>query len=177
VLCSVPSPSGCLRATSEFLFLGARGAAADESGGGSAVRCRPMTTIEQAVCTSVRNLRACTRVSLRPIPQWAALEGCTAVALMADHDDTRQPSRQCARACGTLTRVRRACLWRAQQAVPTSTDPMGKLSRTREFKVPGAGKEDTVECGAAAILESEGPAPVSVGRQHARSSRAAMHCQ
>ena len=32
-----PSPSGCLRATSEFLFLGTRGAAADESGGGSAV--------------------------------------------------------------------------------------------------------------------------------------------
>ena len=50
-MCSFPSPSGCLRATSEFLFLGTRGAAADESGGGSAVRCRPMTTIEQAVCS------------------------------------------------------------------------------------------------------------------------------
>jgi len=36
---------------------------------------RPMTTIEQAVCTGVRNLRVCTRVSLRPIPQWTALEG------------------------------------------------------------------------------------------------------
>ena len=29
--------------------------------GGSAVRCNPMTTIEQAVCTGVRNLRACTQ--------------------------------------------------------------------------------------------------------------------
>ena len=29
-------------------------------------------------------------LSLRPIPQWAALEGCTAVALMAEHDDARQ---------------------------------------------------------------------------------------
>jgi len=36
--------------------------------------------------------------------------------------------------------VRRACLWRAQQAVPTSTDPMGILKNTREFKAPGAGK-------------------------------------
>ena len=38
-------------------------------------QARPMTTIEQAVCTGVRNLRACTRFSLRPIPQWAALDG------------------------------------------------------------------------------------------------------
>ena len=90
MLCSVPSPSGCLRATSEFLFLGTRGAAADESEGGSAVRCDPVTTIDQVVCTGVRNLRACTRVSLRPIPQWAALQGCTAVVLMAEHDDARQ---------------------------------------------------------------------------------------
>ena len=41
------------------------------------------------MCTGVRNLRACTRVSLRPIPQWAALEGCTAVALMAEHEDAK----------------------------------------------------------------------------------------
>ena len=78
-----------------------------------------MTTIEQAVCTGVRNLRACTRISLRPIPQWTALEGYTAVALMTEYDDARQGNRQCVRACGALTRVRRACLWRAQQAVPT----------------------------------------------------------
>ena len=83
------------------------------------------------------------RVSLRPIPQWAALEGCTAVAVMAEHDDAGQANRQCARACGALTRVRRACLWRAQRAVPTSTDPMGILKSTREFKAPGAGKEHT----------------------------------
>ena len=102
-----------------------------------------MTTIEQAVCTGVRNLRACTRVFLRPIVQWAALEGCTAVALIAEHDDARQASRQCAHACGALTRVRRACLWRAQRAVPTSTDPMGILKNMREFKAPGASKEHT----------------------------------
>ena len=40
-------------------------------------------------------------------------------------------------------RVRRACLWRAQQAVPTSTDPMGILKNTREFKAPVAGKKHT----------------------------------
>jgi len=65
------------------------------------------------------------------------------VALMAEHDDARQASRHCARACGALTRVRRACLWRVQRAVPTSTDPMGILKSTREFKVEGADKENT----------------------------------
>ena len=60
----------------------------------------------------------------------AALEVCTAVALMAEHDDARQASRQCARAFDALTRVRRVCLWRAHQAVPTSTDPMGILKNT-----------------------------------------------
>ena len=64
---------------------------------------------------------------------------------MAEHDDARQASRQSARTCGALTRVRRACWWRAQQAVPTSTDPMGILKNTREFKAPGAGKEHTSE--------------------------------
>jgi len=83
------------------------------------------------------------RVSLRPIPQWAALEGCTAVALIVEHDDVRQASRHCARACGALTRARRACLWRSQRAVPTSMDPMGILESTREFKAAGAGKEYT----------------------------------
>jgi len=67
------------------------------------------------------------------------------VALMAEHGDARQASRQCARTCGALTRVRRACLWRAQQAVPTSTDRMGILKNTREFKASGAGKEHTSE--------------------------------
>ena len=67
------------------------------------------------------------------------------MALMAEHDDARQANRQCARTCGARTRVRRAYLWRAQQAVPTSTDPMGILKNTREFKTPGAGKEHTSE--------------------------------
>ena len=65
------------------------------------------------------------------------------MALMAEHDDAREASRHCARACGALTRVRRACLSRAQRAVPTSTDPMGILKSTREFKAAGAGKEHT----------------------------------
>jgi len=64
------------------------------------------------------------------IAQWAALESYTAVALMSEYDDTRQARRQCARTCGALTRVRKAYLWRAQQAVPTSTDPMGILKNT-----------------------------------------------
>jgi len=44
-----------------------------------------------------------------------------------------------------MSRVRRACLWRAQQAVPTSTDPKGILKNTREFKAPGADKEHSSE--------------------------------
>ena len=120
--------------TSEFLFLGTRGPAAEESGGGSAVRCNPMTTIEQAVCTGVRNLRAC-RISLRPIPQWAALEGCTAVTLTSEHDDARQARRHCARE-------------KSRQQAQARNTPM--------------------QCeAAAAILASDGPAPVSVGQQHA----------
>jgi len=65
-----------------------------------------MTTIEQAVCTGVRNLRACTQGFHTPYPVVGGTEGCTAVALMAEHDDARQASRHCARACGALTRVR-----------------------------------------------------------------------
>ena len=69
-----------------------QGAAADEAGGSSAVKGNTMATVEQAVCTGVRNVRALTRDSLHPILQWAALEGCTAVALMAEHDDAEHAS-------------------------------------------------------------------------------------
>jgi len=100
------------------------------------------------------------------------------LALMAEHDDARQASRQCARACGALTRVRRACLWRAQQAVPTSTDPMGILKNRESSRHQAQARNTPVKCeAAAAILASGGPAPVSVGRQHARSSRVAMRCK
>jgi len=74
------------------------------------VKGNTMAAIEQAVCTGERNVRALTWVSLHPIPQWDALECCTAVALMAEHDDAKQASGQCACACGALTRVRRACV-------------------------------------------------------------------
>jgi len=89
-----------------------------------------MAAVEQAVCTGVRNVRALTRVSLHPIPHWAALEGCTAVALMTDPDDAKQASGQCACACGALTRVRRACLWRAQRACATPLPQGGAKARS-----------------------------------------------
>ena len=91
------------------------------------------------------------------------------MALMAEHDDARQASRQCARTCGALTRVRRACLWRAHtRQVPTFTEPMGS-SRVREISRHQAQAKNTPvkSEAAAAILASEVPAPVSVGRQHA----------
>ena len=42
-----------------------------------------------------------------------------AVEVMAEHDNAEQTSGQCARACGALTRVRRACLWCARRACAT----------------------------------------------------------
>ena len=150
-------------------------------------------------------------LSLHPIPQWAALEGCTAVALMAEHDDARQndnnragsvhgcsqsaclhavfptpyptvggtgrsalmaehddarqASRQCARTCSAGraggAHSRRSLRLRIQWG----------FSRIRKSSRHQAQARNTlVKCEvAAAILASEGPAPVSVGR-HARSS-------
>jgi len=164
-LYSVPTPSGCLRATSEFLFLGTRGAAADESGGSSAVRDNPVTTIEQAVCTGVRNLRDSTRVSLRPIPRWAALEGCTAVALMAEHDDAGQASGQCARAGGALTREHSACLWRAQRTGATPLPEGGAKTRNS-----ARGQRDV------ALWLTSSAASAFVDADQVRSSPLAAHC-
>jgi len=123
--------------------LATRGAAADEAGGSSAVKGNTVTmaTVEQAVCTGVRNVRALTRDSLHPIPQWAALEGCTAVALMAEHDDAEHASGQCARACGALTRVRRACLQRAQRACATPLPRGGAKARSS-----ARGQRDVAVC-------------------------------
>jgi len=61
--------------------------------------------------------------------------------------------------------------------VPTSTDPMGILKSTREFKAPGAGKEHT------SAVRGGGRDPgvtrpgAGLGRPTARSNffRAAMH--
>ena len=89
-----------------------------------------MTVVVQAVGTGVRNVRVLTRDSLHPIPQWAALEGCTAALLMAEHDDAKQASGHCARACGVLTRVRSACLWRAQRACATPLPQGGAKARS-----------------------------------------------
>jgi len=94
------------------------------------VKVNTMSGVEQAVCTGIRNVRSLTQVSLHSIPQWAALEGCTAVAWMAEHDDAKQASGQCARACGALTRVRRACLWRAQRACAAPLPQGGAKERS-----------------------------------------------
>jgi len=73
------------------VFVLATRGAEDEAGGSSAVKVNTMTTVE-AVCTGVRNVRALTRVSLHPIPNWDVLEDCTAVALMTEHDDSKEAS-------------------------------------------------------------------------------------
>jgi len=49
---------------------------------------------------------------------------------MAEHDDAKQASGQCACACGALTRVRRACVWRAQRACATPLPQGGATARS-----------------------------------------------
>jgi len=101
-----------------IFVLATRGTTTEEAGT-SAGKDNTLAAVEKVVCTGVRNLRSLTRVSLGSITQWTTLEGCTTVALMAEHDDAEYANGQCARACGALTRVRRACLWRAQRACAT----------------------------------------------------------
>jgi len=148
------------------LFLGTRGAAADEAGGSGAVRGNPVTAVVQAVCTGVRYLRTLTRVSLRPIPQWAALESCTAVALMTEHDDAEQSSGQCARACGALARARRAYLWRAKRAGATPLPQGGAKARSNVRK-----KRDVV------LRLTSSAASAFVDADQVHSSPPAAHCQ
>jgi len=103
--------------------LSTRGAATDEAGG-STVKGNSVSSRTSSVygCTQSAGR---TRGSLRPIPQWVTLEGCTAVEVMAE-----EASGQCARACGALTRERRACLRRARRACATPLPQGGAKART-----------------------------------------------
>jgi len=139
--------------------LATRGAATDEAGGNSAVKGITMATVEQAASTGIRNVRALTRDSLHPIPQWAAV-------LMTEHDDTKQASGQCARACGALTRVRRACLWRAQRACAMPLPQGGTKVRTS-----ARGQRDVAVC-----LTSSA-ASAFVDADQVCSSPLTAHCQ
>jgi hypothetical protein len=161
----VLSPESSRMSPSGVFVLATRGAAADETGGSSAVKGNTVAAVEHAVCTGVRNLRALTRVSL-PIPQWAALEGCTAVALMAEHEDKEQASGQRACACGALTRVRRVCLWRAQRACATPLPQGGAKARSR------AREQRDV-----AVWLTSSATSAFVNADQVRSSPLAAHCQ
>ena len=141
-----------------------RGAAANEAGGSSAVKGSKVAAVKQAVCTGARNLRALTRGSLHSLPQWAARQGCT--ALMAEHDNAEQASGQYARACGALTRVHRACLWRAQRACATSLPQGGAKARSS-----ARGQRDVAVC----ITSSA--ASASIDADQVRSSPLGAHCQ
>ena len=63
------------------------------------------------------------------------------MALMAEHDNTEQASGQCARACGALARVRRACLWRAQRVCAMSLPEGGEKGRNS-----ARGQHDVTVC-------------------------------
>ena len=72
--------------------LATRGAATNEAGGSSVMKVNTETVVKQAVGKGTRNLRVLTRISLRPLPQWDTLQGCTEVALMTEHDNAEQAS-------------------------------------------------------------------------------------
>jgi len=139
--------------------LATRGAATNEAGGSSAMKGNTEAAVKQAVCTGARNLRALTRVSLRRLPQWDALQGCTAVSLMAEHDNAEQASGQCARACGAVARVRRACLWRAQWSCAMPLPDGGAKARS------SAGGQRAV-----AVCLTSSAASAFVDADHVRSS-------
>jgi len=71
----VLSPESSRMSPSELgvFFLATRGPAANEAGGSSVVKGNKEAAVKQAVYSGARNLRALTRVSLCPLPQWAAL--------------------------------------------------------------------------------------------------------
>jgi len=61
--------------------------------------------------------------------------------VMAEHDNAEEASGQCARACGVMTRVRRACLWRARQACTTPL-PQGQAKAESSAR----GQRDVAVC-------------------------------
>jgi len=80
-------------------------------GGSSIVKDNTMTTVEQTVCTGIRNVRALTRDSLHPIPQW------TELGSHGSGVDGKERRRK------TGKRAVCACLWRADacaQGVPVA---------------------------------------------------------
>ena len=150
----------------EVFVLGTRGEVVNEAGDRSEVKGNTETVVKQTVCTGARNLRTLTRVSLRPLPQWPALQGCMTVVLMTEYDNTEQVSGQCARDSCALARVRRAYLWRAQRACATPLPQGGAKARSS-----ARGQRDVPVC-----LTSS-PASAFVDVDHVRSSPLGAHCQ
>jgi len=64
-----------------------------------------------------------------------------AVEVMAEHDNAEEASGQCARACGVMTRVRRACLWRTLRACATSLPQGGAKAESS-----ARGQRDVAVC-------------------------------
>ena len=89
-----------------------------------------------------------------------------AVEVMAEHDNAEQTSGQCARACGTLTRVRRACLWRARRACATPLPQGGAKSRSS-----ARGQRDVEVCLTSSTTSA------FVDADHVRSPPLGAHCQ
>jgi len=86
--------------------------------------------------------------------------------VMAEHDDAEEASGQCARACGALTRVRRACLWRARRACATPLPQGGAKPKSSAH-----GQRDVAVC-----LTSSA-ASAFVTSTHLRSVCAYMHAE
>jgi len=82
------------------------------------------------------------------------------VEVMTEHDDAEEASGQCARACGAMTRVRRACLWRARRACATPL-PQGGAKAESSTR----GQRDVAVC----LTSSAASAFVDAAKHVARS--------
>jgi len=85
--------------------------------------------------------------------------------LIAEHDNAEQASGQYARACGALTRVRRACLWRVQRACATPPPQGGAKARSS-----ARGQRDVV------VFLTSYAASVFIDTDKVHSSPLGAHC-
>ena len=133
MLSSVPSPPGCLRPRN-FCFGDARGSSI--LSGGHHYRQRQHNDRSRT-----GSVHGCTQCAYShsgfstPYLQWLHGSG------VDDRERRHKVGGQCARACGALTRVRRAYLWRAQRAYATPLPQGGAKPRSS-----ARGQRDVAVC-------------------------------
>ena len=136
MLCSVPSPSGCLRAISEFLFLGTRGAAADETGCSEREPSDSSRAGSGNRCTQCAYSHSGFYTPYPPVGCTGGLNG----SVVDDRVRRRNAGKRAVRACMWRAYACAQCLWRAQRACATPLPHGGARARSsargqRDFAV------------------------------------------